>query len=95
VLGKNKGLDAQSLKKIQEMASTAELMDEMIHDLLDYAVTRMGKSIPIFRAEVVGVRVLAFSRIRVVGVRILSAFLRPLHSRLMRGWRRLWWSKLH
>jgi len=50
MLGKNKGLDAESLKKVHEMASTADHMDQMIHDLLDYAVTRMGQSIPIFRA---------------------------------------------
>lgn len=51
VLEKNKDLDAESLKRVQQMASTADQMDSMIHDLLDYAVTRMGQSIPIVRAE--------------------------------------------
>ncbi len=51
VLGKNTSLDAASSKRVQDIASTADQMDRMIHDLLDYATTRMGRSIPIFRAE--------------------------------------------
>jgi len=51
LLGQNTGLDTESLKRVQEMANSAEQMDRMVHDLLDYAITRMGQSIPIFRAE--------------------------------------------
>jgi hypothetical protein len=51
VLGQNQGLDAASLKMVQEIANTTEQMERMILDLLDYAVTRMGQSIPIVTAE--------------------------------------------
>lgn len=51
VLGRNKNLDAAAVKVAQEMSNTAEQMERMILDLLDYAVTRMGQSIPIVTAQ--------------------------------------------
>jgi len=51
VLTQKKDLDAESSKLVREIAGTADQMDCMIHDLLDFAVTRMGKKIPIVRAE--------------------------------------------
>jgi len=51
VLTQNKSLDAKASKMARELTRTARHMDGMIHDLLDFAVTRMGQSIPIFTAQ--------------------------------------------
>lgn len=51
VLSQNQSLDDDSAKMAGEMISTAIQMDDLILDLLDFAVTRMGHGIPITTAE--------------------------------------------
>lgn len=52
VLSQNKSLDANSSNMAAQMTQTTDQMDRLILDLLDFAVTRMGQTIPIVRAEV-------------------------------------------
>lgn len=51
VLSQNKSLDDSSSKLAGEMIGTANQMDGLILDLLDFAVTRMGHGIPIETAD--------------------------------------------
>jgi hypothetical protein len=51
VLARNQGLDAKSSEIARGLTRSADQMEGMIHDLLDFAVTRMGQSIRIFTVE--------------------------------------------
>lgn len=51
VLSKNGKLDVRSSKLAHQMIGTADQMDGLIVDLLDFAVSRMGHGIPIVTAE--------------------------------------------